>query len=448
VADLQERLLLKESVIADFRAAQTSAMKLRQDLETVIHTLEKREETTKKVHSDMVQKICELEQQNHILLEQFQREDQVNPSVRQSKPISVGNVKREDHGQPNPIPPPARNTASVPIDAMQYDSSQTQRKPFVPSERSHWGKIDLEKLPKFNGQHRLISEWWDEIESLGALYAIPPSNMVMALPTMLQGPAKDWLQAEAKSLVRLHGHNWLEWKKAMFERFHDEDKRNEAIIEYLTLNFKNFKSIKRYMSQKYYLRSKAYGDNMPADQHESILITQTLQLFPNPARTAIKTAWMEKCMKTGFEYRSTPMSWQQFTRLVEDLLSTNMAIQQHDPCVLAHRQEGPGSTELKTTKEKPAEAFNVRCRYCGSNDHATPNCVASKDNKLFCTMCQRTNHTTDMHRTSTEPRSHRPQQKTFIVQGTGDMEDTEHSFPNAQDTDDSSDEDEEERNFL
>jgi hypothetical protein len=74
------------------------------------------------------------------------------------------------------------------------------------------------------------------------MYAIPKEDMVMALQTMLQGPAKDWLRTEAKYIMEKHGHNWMAWKQAISDRFHDENKRNALIIEYQTLNFKTFKS--------------------------------------------------------------------------------------------------------------------------------------------------------------------------------------------------------------
>jgi hypothetical protein len=268
----------------------------------------------------------------------------------------------------------------------------------------------------------------------------------MALPNMLQGPAKDWLRAEARNLVRVHGHDWAKWKIAMFERFHDEDKRNEAIIEYLTLNFKSFKSITKYMAKKYTLRSKAYGNDIPEDQSETKLIAQTLQLFPNPARSTIKSAWMEKCLAGGWDYRSTPMSWQQFTRLVENLLSTSMSIQQHDPCAQNNRHEVTFAPEHATAKPKQSEGFNARCRYCGGNDHATPNCIAAKENKLHCAVCKKTNHSTEMHRSTADIRPLRSSQRTYLAHGISDSEDEQdESSCTGQVYDE---EDEDEQNFL
>ena len=464
VGDLEERLRLKEAVIADYRLAHNSATKLRQEMEAQIHTLESRESAAKRIREELEEQLRSLQSKNQLLQEEIKRVDEAPAfnGIRVIKDAWVDDlcpgrskedlrdIVQERSVRRNSSPAPSVQPEAAPRNSFNATGSpamQANRSNYGQNDRSHWGKVTLDQLPKFNGSNRLISDWWDEVESLGALYAIPPSNMVMALPNMLQGPAKDWLRSEAKTLIRIHGHNWDEWKKAMFERFHDEDKKNAAIIEYLTLNFKNFKSIKKYMSQKYFLRATAYGGIIPEDQSDTVLITQILQLFPSAAKTAIKTSWMEKCMATGHDYRNTPMAWGQFLRLVEDLLSTNLAVQQYDPCVMHQRHEGTLTQEQGNKKDKPSEPFNARCRFCGANDHATTNCVAAKENKLFCATCKRTNHTTEMHRPAGETRQSRTDKKVYLARGSSDSEE-DPIFPTSPREEADSDEEQSEQNFL
>ena len=283
--------------------------------------------------------------------------------------------------------------------------------------RSSWTKLYPEKLPKFNGTSTLVQEWIRDVETMGKMFGIPSQDMVTALQIMLQGPAKDWFKSDSHILFDMHGLNWKSWRSALIERFYDEDKQNQMVVEYLTLNYKSFRSFKKYMSQKYFLRTKAYGEDIPIDQQEESLINQMLQCFSQNARVAIQSAWINKSIMAGtLSSGKMKMTWTQFTKAVEELLSTPTAIKMHDPCSLYHESEnklpprsdgrqhrsiqgGAGKAE-----DRPAP-FNARCRQCGENSHPTDKCEKSRLQKLQCDICGMRNHTTELHRASQRSKS-------------------------------------------
>ena len=162
------------------------------------------------------------------------------------------------------------------------------------------------------------------------------------------------------------------------------------------------------MSQKYYLRTKAYGIDIPADQHEDRIIPQMLQCFTQNARVAIQSAWINKKMLAGSMVAGQKMKWPEFSKAVEDLLSTEAACRIYDPCVIYQEdasklppcRDGRQARTLNNTakQEEHPTPFNARCRQCGENTHATDHCEKSKNNKLQCDVCGMKNHITALHR--------------------------------------------------
>ena len=374
LTDMEERIVSKESVITDLRAALDS---------------------TKDRYREMEKRALEAEAKVLTLSTSLSKytNPTISPPITKTEQPPVSSFpsdpfNHEAFGQDSPIasepshPSTTHNLTSVPTMDRHIHNSQRSNLPTsnhpmttpqenhtrhllnTNSSRSHWGKIELHNLPKFDGSNKLVSEWVAEVELLGCMFNIPKEDMVMALQIMLTGPAKDWLLAEAKHIMAIHGHNWMAWKEAIKDRFYDEDKRNAVIIEYQTLNFKHFKSIKAYMARKFFLRSKAYGDEIPADQSESNLVAQTLLLFPSTARMALRASWIDKCLTSGLDIRSSSMSWTQLSRAVDDLLSSTAAAQQYDPCILAENMSQRNKPVNSQTDKKP-EPFNTRCRNCG-----------------------------------------------------------------------------------
>ena len=389
LTDMEERVMSKESVIADLRAAHESTKERYREME--IRALEA-EAKVEKLTNSLAQFTSQMGSE-HSHPERAEVSNASRPLWESSK----GETGGSQIPPQQKIIPETINTSAYKTSGIHPPEQHNRHLLNNNANRSNWGKIELHHLPKFDGTNKLVTEWVAEVELLGCMFNIPKEDMVMALQIMLTGPAKDWLLAEAKNIMAIHGHNWMAWKEAIKDRFHDEEKRNAVIIEYQTLNFKHFKSIKAYMTKKFYLRSKAYGDDIPRDQSESNLVAQTLLLFPSTARMALRATWIDKCLSMGNDIRTSSMSWTQLLRAVEDLLSSSAAIQQYDPCVIAANMSSRGES-LNLSTEKTPEPFNSRCRNCGMNDHATTDCSAAKDKKLYCEICKKSNHSTEMHR--------------------------------------------------
>ena len=188
-------------------------------------------------------------------------------------------------------------------------------------------KIQVGDLPKFDGNSDALVNWIHHVETLKDIHVLKGTDVVKALPEMLTSKARDWLMTHMKNLLILHGHEWNSWKVVLQQQFRDIAKEQKLRTTYRSLSIKTFPSFLEYINQKYSLRNKLYGNDIPESESDSILIEDCLQFLTPNAKGLFKSIWRDYC-------NNDPPSWNDFVRGITAFLSTPQDRAQYDPCVL------------------------------------------------------------------------------------------------------------------
>jgi hypothetical protein len=267
---------------------------------------------------------------------------------------------------------------------------------------SAFHKIHVSDLPPFSGNSDLIKTWLAQLDTAKDIHNLNDKDLIRALPEIVTGRAKDWLQSHIKQLLDTHGYNWEAWKKLFIQQFRDVVKEQTLRTTYRSLNIKSFSSFLEYANRKYALRSQLYGTEIPPSENDQILIEDCLQYLTPNARGLFKTIWKDYC-------NNDPPSWTDFIRGITAFLSTHQDRAQYDPCIL-HRipparnissstiqKSSSANTTVSTPADKQTTQSSFRCFQCGSPDHRFTACEKAKALQLQCDICQMKNHTTEMH---------------------------------------------------
>jgi hypothetical protein len=271
-------------------------------------------------------------------------------------------------------------------------------------------KIQVGDLPKFDGNADALVNWIHHVETLKDIHDLKGTDLVKALPEMLTSKAREWLMAHMKNLIALHGHNWEAWKVMIQQQFRDLAKEQKLRTTYRALSIRSFQSFLEYINQKYSLRNKLYGNDIPDTVSDSILIDDCLQFLTPNARGIFRSIWKDYC-------NNDPPSWNDFVRGITAFLSTPHDRSQYDPCILNRvptqrtAQMQANKTTNATNAVPPSSTANTssgfKCFQCGSPDHRWTACEKAKALQLHCDTCQMKNHTTEMHQSRQKFRQQR-----------------------------------------
>ena len=291
---------------------------------------------------------------------------------------------------------------------LEQQANHQNEKPNPSNTAFH--KIQVSDLPKFDGNADSLVNWIHHVETLKDIHDLKGTDLVKALPEMLTAKAREWLMAHIKNLIALHGHNWEDWKVVIQQQFRDLAKEQKLRTTYRALSIRSFQSFLEYINQKYSLRNKLYGHNVPDTESDAILIEDCLQFLTPNARGIFRSIWKDYC-------NNDPPSWNDFVRGITAFLSTPHDRSQYDPCIL-NRVPTQRTAQLQSSKttnatntvppsSSPGPSTGFKCFQCGSPDHRWTACEKAKALQLHCEICQMKNHTTEMHQSRQKFRQQR-----------------------------------------